>query len=134
MKKTWIALFSMLMLALVLAACGGGGDNGNDTGTNNDNGAATEDKNEDGNGDVGGNAAADYDADEASATFQQNCSSCHGGNLEGASGPALDAVGSKYSKDEILDIIENGKGSGMPAGLIQGDEAENVAAWLADKK
>ena len=46
----------------------------------------------------------------------------------------LMAVGGKYSKDEILDIIKNGKGGGMPAGVIQGEEAEMVAAWLAEKK
>jgi biotin synthase-like enzyme len=37
------------------------------------------------------------------------------------------------SKEEILDIIENGKG-GMPAGILKGEDAEAVASWLADKK
>ncbi|MBF0706522.1 MULTISPECIES: cytochrome c550 [Bacillales] len=66
--------------------------------------------------------------------YAQNCASCHGGDLGGQVGPALNAVGGKYSKDEILDIINNGKGSGMPAGVIQGEQAEAVAQWLSEKK
>ncbi len=71
---------------------------------------------------------------EAEQIFAQNCASCHGENLGGGAGPALEAVGGTYSKDEILDIIKNGKGGGMPAGLIEGKEAELVATWLAEKK
>lgn len=78
--------------------------------------------------------SADSAGGEAEKVFAQNCASCHGENLGGGAGPALDAVGGTYSKDEILDIIKNGKGSGMPAGLIQGKEAEMVAQWLAEKK
>ncbi|TKD70157.1 cytochrome c550 [Pseudalkalibacillus hwajinpoensis] len=66
--------------------------------------------------------------------YAQNCASCHGGDLGGQVGPALTAVGGKYSKDEILGIIKNGKGSGMPAGLIEGEQAEAVAKWLSEKK
>jgi cytochrome c len=84
-----------------------------------------------GGGEEGGDSAG---GGEAEKVFAQNCASCHGENLGGGAGPALEAVGGKYSKDEILDIIKNGKGGGMPAGLIQGEEAEMVAAWLAEKK
>lgn len=66
--------------------------------------------------------------------FQQNCSSCHGGNLEGGAGPALDKVGSKYSAEEIADIIQNGKGTGMPAGLVTGEAQQLLAEWLAEHK
>ncbi|MCA0993225.1 MULTISPECIES: c-type cytochrome [Bacillales] len=86
---------------------------------------------EEGGGEEGGDSAG---GGEAEKVFAQNCASCHGENLGGGAGPALEAVGGKYSKDEILDIIKNGKGGGMPAGLIQGEEAEMVAAWLAEKK
>ncbi|MFC0190476.1 c-type cytochrome [Fictibacillus aquaticus] len=73
------------------------------------------------------------DSAGAEAIYKQNCASCHGQNLEGSSGPALKEVGKEYSKDEILEQIKDG-GGGMPAGLIGGKEAENVASWLSDKK
>lgn len=66
--------------------------------------------------------------------FQQNCSSCHGGNLEGGAGPALNKVGSKYSAEEIADIIQNGKGTGMPGGLVTGEAQQLLAEWLAEHK
>jgi mono/diheme cytochrome c family protein len=70
----------------------------------------------------------------AEAVFKQNCSSCHGQNLEGISGPNLTKVGSKYSVDEIKNIIKNGKG-GMPPGMLKKQpEIEAVAKWLSEKK
>ncbi|MGA9289504.1 MAG: cytochrome c [Anaerobacillus sp.] len=82
----------------------------------------------------GGEEGGDSAGGEADKIFAQNCASCHGDNLEGAVGPSLKAVGGKYSKDEILGIIKNGKSGGMPAGVIQGKEAEMVATWLSEKK
>ncbi|WP_377891203.1 c-type cytochrome [Alkalihalobacillus sp. R86527] len=81
-----------------------------------------------------GEQTEDSAGGEAEKIFSQNCASCHGENLGGGAGPALEAVGGKYSKDEILGIIKNGKGGGMPAGVIQGKEAEMVAKWLSEKK
>jgi cytochrome c551 len=108
MKKK---LFGLLLgTSLALAACGGGEEA---TDTNEGGGEAT--------------AAA------AEQVYQQSCASCHGQNLEGKVGPDLANVGSKYSKDEIKQIIENGQG-GMPGGLIQGEDADKVADWLAAKK
>lgn len=76
--------------------------------------------------------------EEASAKpediFQNNCATCHGADLSGGNGPNLQTVGSKYSKDEIKEIILNGKGQAMPAGLIPAEEATVVAEWLAEKK
>ncbi|ASF39934.1 cytochrome C [Halobacillus halophilus] len=66
--------------------------------------------------------------------FQSQCASCHGGNLEGGTGPNLTEVGSRYSAEEIQDIIVNGKGSAMPAGLYTGEKAAALAKWLAEKK
>ncbi|WP_082233810.1 cytochrome c550 [Halobacillus massiliensis] len=66
--------------------------------------------------------------------FQDSCASCHGGDLEGANGPNLQQVGSKYDAAEIQEIIENGKGGGaMPAGLYTGDDAATLAEWLAEE-
>jgi cytochrome c551 len=109
MKKK---LFGLLLgTSLVLAACGGG----DEAADNNNNGGG------------GATAAAAEDI------YKQNCASCHGQDLRGQVGPNLEKVGSKYSKDEIKQIIEKGQG-GMPPGLIQGEDAEKVAEWLAAKK
>lgn len=106
-SKLLAALFGA---TLVLGACGGG------------------DKADDGGN---GDTAAGIDADKV---YQANCASCHGGNLEGrGSAPSLANAGSTHSEEEIHDIIQNGQG-GMPPGLIQGEELEAVAKWLAEKK
>lgn len=109
-KKLLAAVFGAV---LVLGACGGG----NDKSSNNDEGAA--------GGDV-----ATVDAEKI---VNNKCIACHGGNLEGASGPALDKIGAKLSEEDIHHVIENGQG-GMPPGIIKGEEADAVAEWLAAKK
>ncbi|MDH4618288.1 cytochrome c551 [Brevibacillus sp. AY1] len=74
-----------------------------------------------------------YDAATAEALYKNTCAGCHGQTLEGAVGPNLQKVGGTLSKDQILEVLKNGKGS-MPPGLVKGDDAETLAAWLADKK
>jgi len=37
------------------------------------------------------------------------------------------------SEDEILTVIQEGRGA-MPAGIIEGEEAEAVAAWLSEQQ
>ncbi|MFZ3578630.1 cytochrome c550 [Virgibacillus sp. DJP39] len=73
-------------------------------------------------------------ATDPSAIFQNNCITCHGADLTGGMGPDLTQVGSEYSQEEIKDIIINGKGTGMPAGLVPEPQAEALAEWLAKKK
>ena len=63
--------------------------------------------------------------------YQQSCAMCHGNQYEGVSGPALKGVGSKYSKEEIQDILTNGKGA-MPPGMAAGKEAE-MAEWIVNE-
>lgn len=110
MKWKLAAMF--LGVSLALAACGGGRDNaGNNNGNNG-----------------GGDTAA-----SAEQIFKQNCASCHGQDLSGGVGPNLQKVGSKYSKEQIKEIIVNGRGA-MPAGIIKGEDADKVAEWLASKK
>jgi len=69
------------------------------------------------------------------AIYKQNCLSCHGGNLEGVSGPGLSKVGGKLSKDQIAAKIAAG-GGGMPAfkTRLKEDEIQGLADWLAAKK
>lgn len=92
--------------SLVLAACGGGGD-------------------EAGGGDTAGS--------DPEKLYNQKCSSCHGGNLEGGVGPKLSDAGSRLSQEDIEKIIAEGQGT-MPPKLLEGDDASAVAEWLASKK
>ena len=111
MKKQLMAL--LFGSALVLGACGGGED-------------TAEPPSDSGDGDT---AAVD-----AEQVVQQNCISCHGENLEGQGNfPPLNDVGARLSEEEILGVIENGRGA-MPAGIIKGEEATAVAKWLSEKK
>ncbi|AUS88257.1 cytochrome c551 [Lysinibacillus capsici] len=107
MKKAMLTL--VFGSAIFLAACGGG----DKTASNNGNETATE--------------------PDGEAIAMKSCVTCHGGELQGANGPALNDVGSRLSESEILDIINNGK-NGMPAGLVKGADAEAVAKWLATQK
>ncbi|MEW9033066.1 MAG: cytochrome c [Planifilum fimeticola] len=81
--------------------------------------------------DAGDGATADA---EVKAVYDNNCASCHGANLEGSFGPSLTNAGSKYSKEEIDEIIKNGKGQ-MPAQTQLSDaERASLSAWLAEQK
>nr|WP_275695530.1 cytochrome c [Fredinandcohnia sp. SECRCQ15] len=101
-------------LVFGLAACGGNDDdNASDKGTTDSGGAAT--------------------ASAEDIVKDKGCIACHGGDLSGGAGPDLTKVGSKYSKDEIADIIKNGKGSMQPQNLSD-EETSTVATWLSEKK
>ena len=68
--------------------------------------------------------------------FQQTCASCHtlkAVNARGVTGPDLDNIGA-VTPARVLSAIKNG-GTGdrrMPANLIQGANADAVAAYVAD--
>jgi cytochrome c551 len=104
LKKKLLAL--LMGTSLALAACGGGGD------------------------EAGGGDKAGADPEKL---YNQKCSSCHGGDLEGGVGPKLSDVGSRLSQEDIESVIANGQGS-MPPKLLEGDDASAVAEWLANKK
>ncbi|MGJ9456989.1 cytochrome c550 [Oceanobacillus sp. CF4.6] len=71
---------------------------------------------------------------DADAVYQANCSACHGADLSGGAGPDLTAVGSKYSADEIAEIIQNGVGA-MPAqSQVAGEELSALSEWLSEKQ
>ncbi|MGE7836965.1 cytochrome c550 [Viridibacillus arvi] len=74
-------------------------------------------------------AAGEFDPEAFAAS---KCISCHGENLEGAFGPNLHGTG--LSADEAKDILQNGKGSGMPAGLVPADNLDAMAKYIADLK
>lgn len=82
---------------------------------------------------TGGNQKDDA-AMEPKDIYVNNCSSCHGGNLQGSMGPGLQKIGSKLTREEIADIIKNGTGN-MPGQPQVSDQArEKLAAWLAEQK
>src|SRR5690606_21908441 len=64
------------------------------------------------------------------AIVQQSCIACHGNDLQGGmGGQAPGLVGISLSKEEIVDVLVNGQGTMMPAGLVPGNE-EAVAEYL----
>ncbi|SEQ18255.1 cytochrome c551/cytochrome c550 [Virgibacillus subterraneus] len=72
---------------------------------------------------------------DPSKVFESNCASCHGADLSGGMGPALNKVGSKYSQEEIREIIKTGfPDAGMQGNIIQGEKADAVAKWLSEQK
>src|SRR5690606_11980059 len=113
--KRYILMIIVLILAVgLLAACGS--DNKSSQPDNTTGGGTTQ--------------PAGVDPEKI---YAANCASCHGGNLSGGVGPGLTDVGSRLSQDEILAVIQNGKGI-MQGNIIKGEDADAVAAWLADKK
>ena len=66
--------------------------------------------------------------------FRQTCTSCHtlaAANARGVTGPNLDEIG-EMTPDRVKTAIRVG-GTGqkrMPAGLLEGDDAEDVAAFV----
>ncbi|HEY4551629.1 MAG TPA: c-type cytochrome [Bacillaceae bacterium] len=69
---------------------------------------------------------------EPEAYAKQACIGCHGGDLKG-SGGAPNLHGTGLSKDEVADILKNGRG-GMPAGLVPADNIDQMAEWVANLK
>jgi cytochrome c553 len=67
--------------------------------------------------------------------FQQQCASCHSlaaVNARGVTGPNLDRIGD-VQPDRIVNAIQiGGTGQGrMPAKLLEGEEAQDVAEYVA---
>ena len=78
--------------------------------------------------DVEAAAPADDPVARGEALFAEHCSGCHGDAGRNASiGP--DLAGNPVTIDEAREQIETG-GGGMPADLVQGQELEDVLAYL----
>lgn len=60
--------------------------------------------------------------------FATNCSGCHGAGAEGGVGPRL--AGSDLDAENVAAVIAAGRGV-MPAGIVTGQEAADVAAFVA---
>jgi cytochrome c553 len=76
------------------------------------------------------------DTERGKNLFRQQCASCHSlaaVNARGVTGPNLDRIG-EVTPDRILNAIKNG-GTGqdrMPSGLLEGEEARDVAKYVAE--
>jgi mono/diheme cytochrome c family protein len=91
------------------------------------------------------NTAPTKQLEEGKKLFTNTCATCHSlkaVNAQGVTGPDLDAIGLDTSTPEqrqasekrIVDAIKNG-GTGqrrMPANLLQGESAADVAAFVTD--
>ncbi|MEQ6357532.1 cytochrome c551 [Lysinibacillus sp. M3] len=105
MKKAMLTL--AIGSAIFLAACGGGKT---------------------------ANEGSKTTAPDGETIAMKSCITCHGGELQGqGNAPKISDAGSRFSEAELLDIIENGKGS-MPPGIVKGEDAKAVAKWLASQK
>lgn len=65
------------------------------------------------------------------------CIACHATDLTGGAGPSLRGIGDTLSKDELVDIITNGRANGaMPSfkGQLTAAEIDQVATWLSEQK
>jgi cytochrome c551 len=82
------------------------------------------------------NEHASGDLERGKELFRQTCASCHSlaaANARGVTGPNLDEIG-QLTEDRVRGAIEVG-GTGqkrMPAGLLQGGDADAVAKYLAE--
>jgi mono/diheme cytochrome c family protein len=73
---------------------------------------------------------------EGKMLFESTCATCHSlkaVNARGVAGPNLDQIG-QINQKRILDAIKNG-GTGqrlMPANLLEGENAQAVAAFVTE--
>ncbi|WML47486.1 cytochrome c [Neobacillus sp. PS3-34] len=62
--------------------------------------------------------------------YKTTCVACHGDQYQGVVGPTLKGVGKKYSKAQLMDIVQHGRGA-MPSGLVPAENAGKMADWLS---
>lgn len=66
---------------------------------------------------------------DAEAVAQQKCVSCHGDNLSGGMGPALN--GQAFPAEEMHDAIKDGvPGTAMPAGLVPDENIDEMVEYI----
>jgi mono/diheme cytochrome c family protein len=68
------------------------------------------------------------DPSSGERVFATTCSGCHGGDATGGAGPAL--AGSGLTAAQVQEVVATGRGV-MPAGLVTGQDAADVAAYVA---
>ncbi|CDZ99066.1 Cytochrome c-551 precursor [Jeotgalicoccus saudimassiliensis] len=112
MKKMLLtAGFSMVLL---LGACGGNEENSEEARVP---------------------GAGQASAEDGEAVYRaSSCFSCHGADLEGASGPNLQEVGSRLDREQIRTIIVDGTNV-MPGGMVEDPkDLDALVEWLSEQK
>jgi cytochrome c551 len=71
-------------------------------------------------------------AKDGETIYKDNCAACHGDQLQGAVGPSIVNMKSKYSEDEVLKIINEGT-TKMPGNLLTDEDSKIVTKWLMEK-
>lgn len=105
--------------ALFVAGCGGS-DSKSDSPKSDSSSSSSSDS-----------ASKDPAFDKSRSLFTTSCGGCHqlaDADAVGSVGPDLDKL--KMTKETVLAQIKNG-GGGMPADLIKGDDAEQMAEYVA---
>ncbi|GAK00631.1 MULTISPECIES: cytochrome c [unclassified Geomicrobium] len=123
--KKWLIVFGAA--AFMLAGCNEDagdvqepvGDSFEDSGGP----SSASEEGEDGEGSEG----ETVDSGEGASLYEENCLSCHGQDMQGESGPGIAGMG----EDEVINAIAEGPGS-MPENLVEGEDAEAVAAYVAE--
>ena len=81
------------------------------------------------------NAKLAGQAEQGKTLFRSQCASCHAlaaVNARGVTGPDLDQIGEMTVQRVVGAIRNGGTGQGrMPAGLLEGEEAEAVGAYVS---
>ena len=98
---------TLVVLALLVAACGPGGSSLDDQ-------------------------TGPVDEDAGRAEFQKTCRACHSladARAAGVFGPDLDLL--QPDAERVREQIEDG-GGGMPAGLLDGENADLVARYVGE--
>ena len=73
-------------------------------------------------------AAPPGDAGRGASIYAATCAGCHGADASGGVGPAL--RGSGLTSADVESVVATGRGT-MPAGLVSGQDAADVAAYVA---
>ena len=136
MRRKWALRVAVLLIVMMMAACGGNSDGATgDTGRGGDGGNNAADN---AGGTNAGGTGGDVQTVDAEAIYKQNCVSCHGTDPKGVMGGKtnLTQVGARLSRDEIAQTINNGRSSGMPAfqNRLSEEEVAALADWLSTKK
>src|SRR5690625_7237961 len=85
-------------------------------------------------GACGGDSNEEAEAAPGETIYKKNCASCHGQNIDGGAGPSLVSIGSKYTTDEIIDIIENSKGNMQPQKQVAEEDRVILAEWIVNEQ
>jgi cytochrome c551 len=64
--------------------------------------------------------------------YNGSCAACHGDKLQGAVGPTVANIKSKYSEADVLKIINEGTKK-MPGNLLDKEKSEIVTKWLMEQ-